>query len=407
MAREVSTKSTKTEIFDAYEELVREHQALQAHLAELRAGQQTVIPRAPQVLEAQPLTEAVKGATVPEVLQGLSALRAGFGSAISALSAQLTAEVTKLAELQRSIAAQTNELQELHGLEVTEQTASITVPATFGHAGAPSESSNAPSSGAEVLWPRPEAAGVADAMIEVEQTLDELLQKYTEESERFDADMQQQRQALGQDMAEQRGVWQKEQEAQAHFLKERDASLQRAREREAAEYAYERERTRKQETDNYEQQQKKLFETLDALVQRKQRDWEAREKALADQEKLFAEYQAQVEAFPAELDAAVQKAAAEGRKLVEAEAKIQADLQAQEIAGEKRIAELRLKALRETIDKQTVQLDNLSKQLNAVLQQVQDLAVKALEGASTSSSYQAIREIALEQAKNLQKTASR
>jgi hypothetical protein len=219
--------------------------------------------------------------------------------------------------------------------------------------------------------------------------------------------MQQQRQVLGQEMAEQRGVWQKEQEAQAHFLKERDASLQRAREREAAEYAYERERTRKQETDNYEQQQKKLFETLDALVQRKQRDWEAREKALADQEKLFAEYQAQVEAFPAELDAAVQKAAAEGRKLVEAEAKIQADLQAQEIAGEKRIAELRLKALRETIDKQTVQLDNLSKQLNAVLQQVQDLAVKALEGASTSSSYQAIREIALEQAKNLQKTASR
>ncbi len=406
MAREVSTKSTKTEIFDAYEELVREHQALQAHLAELRAGQQTVIPRAPQVIEAKPFTEAVKGATVPEVLQGLSALRAGFGSAISALSAQLTAEATKLAALQRGIAAQTNELKELHGLEVTEQTASIAVPATFG-SGSPSESSNAPSSGAEVLWPRPEAAGVADAMIEVEQTLDELLQKYTEESERFDADMQQQRQALGQEMAEQRAVWHKEQEAQARFLKERDASLQRAREREAAEYAYERERTRKQETDNYEQQQKKLSEALDALVQSKQRDWEAREKALADQEKRFAEYKAQVEAFPAELDAAVQKAAAEGRKLVEAEAKIQADLQAQEIAGEKRIAALRLKALRETIDKQTVQLDNLSKQLNAVLQQAQDLAVKALEGASTSSSYQAIREIALEQAKNLQKTASR
>jgi transposase len=169
MAREVSTKSTKTEIFDAYEELVREHQALQAHLAELRAGQQTVLPRAPQVLEAHPFTEAVKGATVPEVLQGLSALRAGFGSAISALSAQLTAEVTKLAELQRGIAAQTNELQELHGLEVTGQAASITVPATFGHAGAPSASSNAPASGAEVLGPRPEAAGGADAMIEVDR----------------------------------------------------------------------------------------------------------------------------------------------------------------------------------------------------------------------------------------------
>jgi hypothetical protein len=74
---------------------------------------------------------------------------------------------------------------------------------------------------------------------------------------------------------------------------------------------------------------------------------------------------------------------------------------------ERRIAELRIKALRDTIDQQAIQIDQLSKQLNAVLQQAQDLAVKALEGASTSGSYQAIREIALEQAKTLQKTAGR
>jgi hypothetical protein len=359
MAREVSAKSTKTEILEAYEELVREHQTLQARLQELRTGQQTVLPRAPQVIEAKPFAEAVKGTTVHEVLQGLSVLRTGFGSAISALSAQLTAEATKLAELRRSVAAQTNELKELHGLEVTEQ------------------------------------------------TLDELLQKYAEESERFAADMQQQRQAFGQELTERRAAWQKEQDMQARFVKERDASLQRAREREATEYAYEWERRRKQETDAYEQQQKKLYEALDALVQSKQRDSEAREQAIADQEKLFAEYQAKVEGFPAERDAAVQKAAAEGRRLVETEAKIQADLQAQESAGEKRIAELRITALRDTIDKQAAQIDYLSQQLNAVLKQTQDLAVKALEGTSTSSSYQAIREIALEQAKNLQRTASR
>jgi hypothetical protein len=359
MAREVSAKSTKTEILDAYEELVREYRTLQAQLEELRTGQHTVLPRAPQVIEAKPFTETVKGATVHEVLQGLSVLRTGFGSAISALSAQLTAAATKLAELRRGVTAQINELKELYDIEATEQ------------------------------------------------TLDKLLQKYAEESERFDADMQQQRQAFGQEMADRRAAWQKEQDAQARFRKERDASLQRVQEREAAEYAYERERTRKHETETYEQKQKKLYEALDALVQSKQYDWEAREQAIANQEKLFAEYQAKVEAFPAELDAAVQKAAAEGRRLVETEAKIQADLQAQEIAGEKRIAGLRIAALQDTIDKQAVQIDHLSQQLSAVLKQAQDLAVKALEGTSTSSSYQAIREIALEQAKNLQRTASR
>jgi hypothetical protein len=271
----------------------------------------------------------------------------------------LTAEATKLAELRHAVAAQTSELQELHGLEVTEQ------------------------------------------------TLGELLQKYTEAAERFDADIQQQRQAFGQEMAERRTAWQKEQEAQARFIKERNAALQRAREREAAEYAYERERTRKQDTDAYEQQQKKHYEALDDLVQSKQRDWEARERAIADHEKLFAEYQTQVEAFPAELEAAVERAAAEGRRLVETEAKVQGDLRAQESAGAERIAALRTKALRDTIDQQAAHIDQISKQLNAVLQQGQDLAVKALEGGSTSGSYQAIREIALEQAKGLQKTAGR
>ena len=359
MARDISAKSTKTEILEAYEELVSEHQRLQAHLEELRAGQQTALPRAPHVTEAKPFTEAVKGTTVHEVLQGLSVLRTGFGSAVSALSAQLTAEATTLAELRRSVATQTAALQELHNLEVTDQ------------------------------------------------TLDELLQKYAEEAERFDTDMQQQRQAFEQEMAERRTAWHREQDMQARFSKERDAALRRAREREAAEYAYERERTRKQETATYEQTQKKRHEALDALVQSRQHDAQVREQAIADQEKLFAEYQAKVEAFPAERDAAVQKAAAEGRRLVETDARIQADLQAQEIAGEKRIAELRITALRATIDKQAVQIDHLSQQLNAVLKQAQDLAVKALEGTSTSSSYQAIREIALEQAKNLQRTANR
>jgi hypothetical protein len=359
MARDVSAKSTKTEILDAYEELVRDHQALQAQLEDLRAGQKTAPPRAPQVAEAKPLTEAVKGTTVHEVLQGLSVLRTGFGSAISVLSAQLTTEATKLAALRSEVIAQITALKELHDLEVTEQ------------------------------------------------TLDELLQQYAEDTERFDTDIQQQRQAFEQEMAERRAAWHKEQDMQAGFIKERDASLQRARSREAAEHAYEQERTRKHETDTYAQKQKKLYEALDALVQGRQRDSEVREQAIAEQEKLFAEYQAKVEAFPAERDAAVQKAAAEGRRLAETEAKIQADLQAQDIAGEKRIAALRITALKATIDKQAVQIDHLSQQLNAVLKQAQDLAVKALEGTSTSSSYQAIREIALEQAKNLQRTANR
>ncbi len=50
---------------------------------------------------------------------------------------------------------------------------------------------------------------------------------------------------------------------------------------------------------------------------------------------------------------------------------------------------------------QETRLQNLSKQFESALKQVQDLAVKAIEGTSNVNySYQAIKEIALEQAKS-------
>jgi hypothetical protein len=45
----------------------------------------------------------------------------------------------------------------------------------------------------------------------------------------------------------------------------------------------------------------------------------------------------------------------------------------------------------------------LAKQLESALKQVQDLAVKAIEGAANINSYQAVKEIAIEQAKTQMK----
>ena len=50
-------------------------------------------------------------------------------------------------------------------------TASITASATCGHSAGHRSPRTPLSSGAEVLWPRPEATGVADAMIEAERII--------------------------------------------------------------------------------------------------------------------------------------------------------------------------------------------------------------------------------------------
>ena len=352
MAKEVSSKNTKAEILEAYNALIEENQELQGKIEQLSKVKERIAARKPQMEEAKPLAEVVTGGTINDVIGGLGHLQASFGSAISELSAKLTTEATKLEELRQTVDAETKQLEELHGLEI------------------------------------------------MENTLDELIQKYIGKSERFEGEMNQKVQAFEQEMNEKRKAWQNEQEEHARFIKERNESLKKARQREAAEYKYELERTRKQDADDYEQNKKRLNEELEELAQEKEKEWQEREKAITEQEQLFEEYKEKVGAFPKELDAAVRRTAEENRKLVESEAKIQVDLRAKEVEGEKRIYELRISSLEETIKKQGTQIESLSKQLNEVLKQGQDLAVKALEGASSAGTYQAVREIALEQAKN-------
>ena len=67
---------------------------------------------------------------------------------------------------------------------------------------------------------------------------------------------------------------------------------------------------------------------------------------------------------------------------------------------EKRVAELQVKGLEEQVARQAAQIGALEKQLAEAKQQVQDIAVKAIEGASGARALSHINQIAMEQAKN-------
>ena len=128
-----------------------------------------------------------------------------------------------------------------------------------------------------------------------------------------------------------------------------------------------------------------------------------RGKALVERETQFAEAKAKVEAFPKEKETALKKATEEGKGIAHYQAKIEADLHAKEVEGQKWFYEQRIQSLEQIIQSQEGRLQNLAKQLEANSRQVQDLAVKAIEGAANINSYQTVKEIALEQAKNAQK----
>jgi colicin import membrane protein len=67
--------------------------------------------------------------------------------------------------------------------------------------------------------------------------------------------------------------------------------------------------------------------------------------------------------------------------------------------SEKRLAELRIRTLEETLAHQAAQVATLEKYLAEAKQQVQDIAVKAIEGASGAKALAHINQIAMEQAK--------
>jgi uncharacterized coiled-coil protein SlyX len=346
-------KNTKVEILQAYEELAKETIAAKSQLNQLLKEQQSVTKEKPVVeskivMNQQSTVQQKMNATI----EGLAKIQLGFGSAANELSEQLTTQASKLGEIREAVENEIQQLTQLHNLEVSED------------------------------------------------ILDTLIKSYETNSKTYQDEFGQRQEILLQEIDEQRKTWTKEQEENSRLIQERNEDLKRIRQRDEAEYKYNLELQRKLEKDEYEQQQKILNNQLEELQQETDKQWSEREKVISEREKQFEEYKAKVEALPKDKEAAIKRATEEGKGIAHYQAKIKSDLYGKEVEGQKRFYEQRLQSLEQTITNQETRIQNLSKQLDSALKQVQDLAVKAIEGSANVNSYQAIKEIALEQAKS-------
>lgn len=355
MVKRPSEKSTKAEILTAFDELLKEKKVLEAQLTQ-EFSEKQVEPKLngkSSGLEVMTSTQAQQ--KMDYILEGLSKLQLNFGGAVSDLSEKLTLEAFKLQAVGQSVAAEVQQLETLHGLQVTEG------------------------------------------------SLDALIQQYGESFKTFNEELSQRRAVIEQESIQAKKVWAKEQEEHRRFIKERNETLNKSRQRDVKEYTYDLTLQRKLAGDEYEQTRKALYQELDESQQEQEKQWAEREKVIVEREKQFEDLKVKVEAFPKDLEAAIKRAKEEGKGIAHHQAKVKADLYAKEVEGSKHFYELRVQSLQETIQTQETRIQNLSKQLDSALKQVQDLAVKAIEGASSTSSLQAVREIALEQAKTQMK----
>ena len=352
MTKRVSDRNTKSEILTAYEELKKEKSALQSQMNKLSNGQ---AKNGSMALETLPLQNGAssKKPKIQQTIDSLTLLQSGFGASVSALSEQLTQEATTLQELQEAVTSELQQLKDLYNLEEL-----------------------------------------------TDDTLEEMIQQYETNAKVFETELTERRETLEQQVQDLQKSWKQEQEDYQRQLQERNENSKKTRQRDQENYHYRLQLQRDRNITDYEQTQKQLYQQLEEQQQQQEKQWQEREEAIAKREKESAELKAKVEAFPGKLEATIQKAKETGRNIGYYQAKVKADLWAKEVEGQKQFYELRIKSLSDTIKTQETRLESLVQQLEAAQKQVQDLAVKAIEGSSNVNSFQAVKEIALEQAKN-------
>lgn len=363
MNKKVTDKSTKAEILEAYKEAAEAKAALESQLKQVNNNQptnaspkQTAVPEKSIVEAQKPMTLTQNQQKMQSTIDNLILLQFGFGGAVSELSEKLTSEAAKLGELRRTVGEEVQQLQELHSLEDV-----------------------------------------------AEDTLDNLIQQYEQSAKTFTNELSEQRETVEQELLEQRQAWEKEQELQKLAVKERNQSQQKARDRDEELYNYDLELQRNLDIEEYDQRQERLHKDIEESEREQEKQWAEREKLLAEREKVSAEVKAKVEAFPKELEANIKNGKDNGRNIGNYQAKIKSDLLLKDMEGQKQNYELQIQGMLQTMQNQDARIASLSKQLDSALKQVQDLAVKAIEGSSNLSSFQAVREIAIEQAKTQQK----
>lgn len=322
-------QNSKAKIFQSFQQILTEKKKIESKVA-------TKEEEAEKEKNKQILDKAANY-TVDSIVKGLADLQLDFGGIINQLSEKLNAESLKLEELQKAIEIESQHLQELQKIRI-----------------------------------------VADS-------LHILTQEYEEKLSALEQNSALRLEALEKDMATKRKLWEKEQEEYQAAVEEQNQILTRERQEEASDYQYEIERERKIEMDEYEETRRKLERQLQESNREKDKNWQERENYLVAKQAEFEENSQKAAGFEEELKLAYIKAKEEAIKSAEREAKVKTDLVAKEWESTKRGYELQIQSLEDTIQRQMEQIGDISAQLQEVMRQAQELAMRAFASSNNAS----------------------
>ncbi len=339
--KKLTTSNTKQEMLEAYHTVLKQLEA-----------QKELELKPEKKLEEKKTKEVIQVAdslSTEGIAKETSSLKIETGKMLAQISDRMEEEINRYKAIQNAVALKEKELQELYEIEKS-------------------------------------------AM-----TLAALIESQNQKRQVFESDMTAKKEELNQEIETSRAEWEKEKNDYEAMIKERDIAEKKRRDREKEEYDYAFKREQKLTKDKFEDEKAKLEKEVRANKEQMESELKIREKAIAEQEAELNELRKRVAAFPKEIENTISKTIKETTERVNLDAKNREELQKRESAGEKNVLTTRIESLEKTGKEQSERIIKLNQQLEKAYQQVQDIAVKTIEGTSNIKSYANLQQWITEQ----------
>jgi hypothetical protein len=329
--KKLSLSNTKQEMLEAYNAILKQLEAQRE--AEMRPEKKIEEKKAKEVIQV------AESLSTEGVAKEISDLKIEASKTLAQISDRLEEEIAKFRAVQNAIVLKEKELQELYEIE---------------------------------------KSAVALAA---------LIESQNQKRQEFESEMAEKKEALSQEIEALRAERENEKKDYEEEKKERDTTEKKRRDREKEEYEYSFKREQKLAKDKFEDEKAKLEKEIQVKREQMENELREREKAIAEREEELNELRKKVSAFPKEMETAIGKAIKETTERLNLEAKNREELQKREFVGERNVLTTRIESLEKIVKEQNEQIAKLSQQLEKAYQQVQEIAVKTIEGSSTIKSF--------------------
>lgn len=323
MEKKLSPTSTKSEILNAYNELVKKIQ---------ESKQEN--PKAEQEKKVKETTvETAAKLTDEEIIGAISALKLSLNSKLDKIEDDLTTERQKLAKIREAISVEDQRLKDLYQI----------------NAGADS--------------------------------LAAILAAQKEKKEEFEREMADRKNELEEQIKQEKLNRDKETKLWEEKRKEAEEALKKQRTREEEEYKYNLQLARKKDKDEYEQKKAKLEQELIQKMESFESGIKVREQTVAAAEKELAELRLKAESFPSELEKAVQEAINETTARLDKDYKFEKQLLLKDHEGEIKLKNQQIESLMAKIKDLELQLKQAYSKAENAENNSKEITLKAIQSS--------------------------